>query len=239
MRQNTLGEPKPTLREAVLKRMEVLEEHPACSKATALGDLLDLVRTRLLIVGLPKALAMSGDPTVGVAPVRSSTGNSSSLDGITGISIKVTVYDADDSHQVTASEKATDSDGLVRARATELKDHLVIILDNGLKNNSYWLTDTSRKSEVIGKKPVGSTVTGGKLATSTQPDISDSSSSAVLPRFDSNGDTFFDSGAYVDSNTEYGELHSLTSSTLAGAKHNPPKLLVVQNQENVGTESSP
>lgn len=55
------GATYPRIRASIVQAMDDLAKEPACNGATALGELLELVRTRLLVVHLPKRLAALED----------------------------------------------------------------------------------------------------------------------------------------------------------------------------------
>jgi serine/threonine protein kinase len=52
---------KPEVRAFITRAMDELASEPACRTNSALGDVLDLIRTRLLVVRLPKNLASRDD----------------------------------------------------------------------------------------------------------------------------------------------------------------------------------
>ena len=115
--RGSLGGEKPELRQAVVDKIEKLAKNPQCQPGRALGDLLELVRTDLLVVRLPKELASRDtevpkpgkantivrDPSPEreiyepseslLAPAQEPIIRSPTFDTAAGISLEVTNYD--------------------------------------------------------------------------------------------------------------------------------------------------
>ncbi|KAK3369771.1 hypothetical protein B0T24DRAFT_708743 [Lasiosphaeria ovina] len=109
---------KAKVHSLVTKRIRMLETSRPCAKNTALGDLLDVVKTKLLVVELP---ASSDSNSTSAVPDESG--------------VVVTVADASD---------PTGSGGPCRASAETLHNSIVSILAKGDADKSYFYTGPSR-----------------------------------------------------------------------------------------------
>jgi serine/threonine protein kinase len=226
------------LRPVVANWSERLAKNPACHKGTALGDLLELVRTSLLVVRLPEKLAArestqrrstfhsteSSSEAAGSESIQDLTELRSQLpisgETLAGITLKVT---EDDVTAVTELEENAENQNSYRFRADQLKERLEVIMFKGSANSSYWLTEIPTHSIPV-EEPV---VPWYKNTSPGGPFRFDSDSTAASR---SNQTT-------LDTNITYPDSVRSTDSQSGGQGSRPEnRLLAVQKQQDVSVD---
>lgn len=139
------GKKTARVHDAAVRWMNHLEKDPACAEGTAMGDLLKLVREKLLVVELGQR-----------------HGSTEDLEGHqeTNIAFKVTAPDENNLQPV--------AEGPCRALAIELLDALTQIAGTGVAGDAYWFTDLPPGTPRRGPRPLESSRPAGQGGGSPQ-----------------------------------------------------------------------
>lgn len=160
--RNEKGKPIATVHEVAAKWMEHMANDPICAPgSTALGSLLEIVQTRLLVVDLPTGLGTWMDPPENTIPEGDGMASDNSLgfhlpeaDPVVNNSIPTFAFDEVDPSESSVSRnvqsipipRAPGRQGLERARASEVYNRLCEIAgDHTMEfadedDESYWFT---------------------------------------------------------------------------------------------------
>ena len=142
-----LGGTVATVHTEVVKWMDRMAGDPACQKYTnALGDLLDLVRTGLLVVRLPRKmgsnLGMGIDAPADTALQTPTISQESSVAGAPALVITPA--------ERIPVQPGPEPAGDYRLRADQFRDKLKLILDED-NGDSYWFTGMPQPPSSIGE----------------------------------------------------------------------------------------
>ncbi|KAF4892491.1 Aurora/IPL1-related protein kinase 2 [Colletotrichum fructicola] len=159
LKQNQNGRSKAQVHDVVEKWMDHMARDKICRPgSTALGSLLELIRTRLLVVKLPERLATSPDLSKATGTLKSDTTsnvpgsphikesidfpNTESIPGIAIFEPEANESPIPPRIDTGSHRKVGASTGKVweRARATDVQDQMQIIAGED-EDDSYWFTD--------------------------------------------------------------------------------------------------
>ena len=235
-----LGAINAVVHSGVLKQMDHMAKDPACQKyTTALGDLLDLVRTGLLVVRLPRSMGSNRNMGIDEPPMSPNSSQikpeliysapddtilenrTISQEASLTTTPALLVTPADPAERIPVP-RPKERAGDYRLRADLFRDRLERILDED-NGDSYWLTGASQPPDsVSGTISINSSQTGTEArlmgkATDTQVDATPAkgrrNSIESVSSVDSiaSVESFWSAGFTQSSESSYGELGALVT----------------------------